>query len=231
VQCEPEFADQGRTAPVRNATFRVRNRVYAPAEPSVEIAGEDKALFLGKICIVIAQVEMQVFLREGYAYVPIQICRQWKAAQRGRLIAKPEIASAPGDCRGKVRPQQFARQVNADTKCGVVAPGTGVRVVWRDAGAGCKMQRLAKTSVGTCHKFPIVNVGHATDWWRPAAGVQIVTPTEIQIDISDLRTDTGAHRDLSRRIARELNACHAGAGVEMMERSFESSSDRWLMSG
>src|SRR5262249_8021745 len=149
----------------------------------------------------------------------------------GRLIAKPEIASAPGDCRGKVRPQQFARQVNADTKCGAVAPGAGVRVVWRDAGAGCKMQRLAKTSVGTCHKFPIVNVGHATDWWRPAAGVQIVTPTEIQIDISDLRTDTGAHRDLSRRIARELNACHAGAGVEMMERSFESSSDRWLMSG
>ena len=54
VQCEPEFADEGRTAPVRNAALRVRNRVYAPAEPAVEIAGENKALFLGKICVVIA---------------------------------------------------------------------------------------------------------------------------------------------------------------------------------
>ena len=61
VQGEPEFGNDGRIAPVRNATFWIRNQIYAPAETAVHIAGEDKALFLREIGIVIAQVEIDVF--------------------------------------------------------------------------------------------------------------------------------------------------------------------------
>ena len=90
VQSEPEFGNDGRIAPVRNTTFWIHNQIYAPAETAVHIAGEDKVLFLREIGIVIAQVEVDAFLRERYARVPIQICRQWKAAKRSRLIAEPK---------------------------------------------------------------------------------------------------------------------------------------------
>ena len=90
IQGKPEFGNDGRIAPVRNATFWIRNQICAPAGTAVHIAGEDKALFLREIGIVIAQVEIDVFLRERYARVPIQICRQWKAAR-----------AQPTDCRTK----------------------------------------------------------------------------------------------------------------------------------
>ena len=64
VQSEPEFGNDGPIAPVRNTKKLIRNQICAPAETAVHIAGEDKALFPREIGIVIAQVEIDVFLRD-----------------------------------------------------------------------------------------------------------------------------------------------------------------------
>ena len=64
------------------------------------------------------------------------------------------------------------------------------------------MQRLAKTGIGTSYEFPIVDVDRCADRGRPAAGIQMMSATSrwSRSDISDIRTDTGAHRDLRRRL-------------------------------
>ena len=58
VQCEPELRDKRGAAPAGGETFRISHRVDASAGCGVGIAGEDVAVLLGEIGVVVAQVEI-----------------------------------------------------------------------------------------------------------------------------------------------------------------------------
>ena len=79
VQCEPELRDERGAAPARPETFRVSHGVDAPAGSGIWITGEDEAVFLRQVGVVIAQIEVEHVARKGHARIPIEIGGQGEA--------------------------------------------------------------------------------------------------------------------------------------------------------
>src|SRR6516225_11633737 len=75
VKRKPDFGDERRAAPVRDQAIRVGNEINAPTWPGIWIAREDKAVFLRQVGVVVAQIEVEALVGEGYARLPVEIRR------------------------------------------------------------------------------------------------------------------------------------------------------------
>src|SRR5262245_1685532 len=113
LQCEPELRDERGAAPARHETQGISYRVDASAGCGIGIAGEDEAILLRQVGVVVAQVEIEDRAAEGHAGIPIDIGGQREAAQCRRLIAEPIVASNTGHRSGDFLRQRVARQVDA----------------------------------------------------------------------------------------------------------------------
>src|SRR5215472_13673604 len=96
IKCKPQLRDERGIAPPRDQAVRVGDGIGAAAGRGTGITGEDEAILLREIGVVVAQVEVEALPRESHTRVPVEVSGQRKAAQLHRLIAEPEVARAAG---------------------------------------------------------------------------------------------------------------------------------------
>jgi hypothetical protein len=75
IQGKPDLCNKSGAAPARHQALGIRDRINSAAWPRVGIAGEDKAVLLGEVGAVVAQVKIEYLARECHARLPIQISR------------------------------------------------------------------------------------------------------------------------------------------------------------
>src|SRR5262249_5310143 len=81
VEFEPEPRDERGAAPVRGKTLGIRHRVNVTTGRGMRIAGKDETVLLGKVRVVVAQVQVENAAGQRHAGVPVEICGQRKSAK------------------------------------------------------------------------------------------------------------------------------------------------------
>src|SRR5262249_40372585 len=134
------------------------------------------------------------------------------------------VANAAGDRRSNVLRQCFARQVDTQAKCGVLAPCTGVGEVGRIGVAGGYTQKLDYLGIGARAHFPVVDARSR----GYLARIKEVSPTKTPVEVPQFWTQTGARCDLGCWLARQIDTGERGSSVKGTKCRLEPGPNRRL---
>src|SRR5438105_4754115 len=82
---EAELGNESRAAPIRHQTGRIDRRDGTrPTECGSVVAGEDVAIGLRQVGVVITQVKLDRLIADGETYVPGPVIRQFYSTGKGR---------------------------------------------------------------------------------------------------------------------------------------------------
>src|SRR5262245_52355472 len=152
---KPGFGDERCAAPVRDQASGVGNGINAATRPRVWIPGKDEAVFFRQIGVVVAQIEVEGLVGEGYTRLPIEIGRQREAAELRNLVTEPGIAGSSRERHAEVLRQETSWHVVAQPGRHILTPGARVRDIRRIGVAGGGADRLADASVAADRRLPI----------------------------------------------------------------------------
>src|SRR5262249_58970192 len=93
LQCEPELRDERGAAPARSETLWISHWVDAAAGRRVGIAGENEAIPLRQVGVVVAQIQIEDLAGQSHARIPIEIGGPPEAAYWSRLIPRPVLTN------------------------------------------------------------------------------------------------------------------------------------------